>query len=492
MIFSSFSFILAFLPIVVLGYYLCQRVAGQLTAQFWLIIASFYFYAQWNADYLLILILSIIVNYLLSQPIAHLPRPAAKYFLIFGIIFNLGLLGYFKYTNFIIDSFNQLTHNDFFVQHILLPLAISFFTFQQIAYLVDNYTAQKKPESGFLRYCLFVSFFPQLIAGPIVHHREMMPQFKQRDTSVENIAKGLAIFTIGLFKKVVLADTLAIWVNTGFSQATSMTTIDAWLTSFCYTFQLYFDFSGYADMAIGAALLFNIILPFNFHSPYRSLSIQTFWRNWHMTLSRWLREYVYFPLGGSRLGQLCTLRNLIIVALLSGLWHGAGWTFIIWGGMHAMALVLNRLWQYYARPLPVIIAWFITFLFINISWVMFRAETVAQAVQIYQAMFTFSNAEIGNMVLAEFRHISTSVQQIDWYLLFSDLTDNAFLQWLTLMVSLLVCLLLPNSQQLIGVRTTAKMNISNLAPTIMITIMAIMALTLLSLGNYSEFIYFNF
>lgn len=492
MIFSSFTFILAFLPISVIGYYLCNRYLGLMASRIWLIGASFYFYAQWKFDYLGLLIISILINFALSQPISQRPRHLAKYWLIGGIAFNLLLLGYFKYTNFALDSFNQLTHGDFFVADILLPLAISFFTFQQIAYLVDSYIPHKRPESGFLNYCLFVSFFPQLIAGPIVHHKEMIPQFKQNVVSAENIAKGLAIFTLGLFKKVALADTLAIWANAGFSQSGSIDFVNAWLTSLCYTFQLYFDFSGYADMAIGAALLFNIVLPLNFNSPYRATSIQLFWRNWHMTLSRWFRDYVYFPLGGNKQGQRYTVRNLVIVAILSGIWHGAGWTFLIWGAMHALALAVNRLWQSYRHPLPVVIAWLLTFLFINVSWVMFRAESVEQALQMYHAMLSLNDVALIDSIKTALLQIKSTAESISWQWLFDDLTHNTLLQCLMITIGLMTCLTMPNSQTLIGIHTTAKIDIRRLIPTLIITCLAVVAFALLALGNYSEFIYFNF
>ena len=257
-----------------------------------------------------------------------------KEVLTIGIVANLLLLGYFKYSDFFITNINSVLNTDMSLLHLALPLAISFFTFQQISYLVDSYRKETH-EYDFLNYALFVTFFPQLIAGPIVHHKEMMPQFanvRNKVKNYRNIAIGLFIFSIGLFKKVVIADTFALWATAGFDNAEVLTLLEAWATSLSYTFQLYFDFSGYTDMAIGIALLFNIKLPINFNSPYKALDIQDFWRRWHMTLSRFLKDYIYIPLGGSRKGNYRTYTNLMGTFIIGGLWHGAGWTFVFWGG----------------------------------------------------------------------------------------------------------------------------------------------------------------
>ncbi|MDN5089969.1 MBOAT family O-acyltransferase, partial [Aliarcobacter butzleri] len=307
--------------------------------------------------------------------------------------FNLGLLGYFKYTDFFLDNFNGIFGTNIPLPHIILPLGISFFTFTQIAFLVDAYKQEAK-EYSLINYMLFVTYFPHLLAGPILHHKEMMPQFASKYNWVKNyrnIALGLFIFSIGLFKKVVIADTFAIWANAGFDTATTLNLIEAWATSLSYTFQLYFDFSGYTDMAIGISLMFNIKLPINFNSPYKALSIQDFWRRWHMTLSRFLRDYLYIPLGGNRKGNIRTYVNLITTFLLGGLWHGAGWTFIIWGLLHGIALAIHRLWQSLGFRMNKILAWFITFNFINITWIFFRAKDFESAMKVLGSMFSFDN-----------------------------------------------------------------------------------------------------
>jgi len=311
-----------------------------------------------------------------------------KTLLAFGIVLNLLLLGYFKYADFFITNINTAVGTNLPLLNLLLPLAISFFTFQQIAYLVDSYKNETK-EYDFLNYALFVTFFPQLIAGPIVHHKEMMPQFanvKNKVKNYKNIAIGLFIFSIGLFKKVVIADTFAVWATAGFDTATTLNLFEAWATSLSYTFQLYFDFSGYTDMAIGAALLFNIKLPINFNSPYKATNIQDFWRRWHITLSRFLRDYVYIPLGGNRKGEFRTYNNLLSTFLIGGLWHGAGWTFVFWGFLHGAAIVIHRAWSKLGFKIWSWLAWLITFNFVNIAWVFFRAKEWEDAAKVLSGM----------------------------------------------------------------------------------------------------------
>lgn len=308
-----------------------------------------------------------------------------------GIVANLLLLGYFKYTDFLISNINVVLGASFVPSNIVLPLAISFFTFTQIVYLVDSYRGETA-EYDLLNYSLFVTFFPHLIAGPIVHHRQIMPQFASRWTLTRrysNILKGLFIFSIGLFKKVVIADTFAVWATAGFDGGHPLGFFSAWATSLSYTFQLYFDFSGYCDMAIGASLLFNIWLPINFNSPYKALDIQDFWRRWHITLSHFLRDYLYVPLGGNRNGEYRTYLNIFITFVLGGLWHGATWMFVIWGAMHGCALVIHRMWRALGRPLPPVLAWIATFAFVNFAWVFFRAKTLDDALRVLRGMIDF-------------------------------------------------------------------------------------------------------
>jgi D-alanyl-lipoteichoic acid acyltransferase DltB (MBOAT superfamily) len=345
-----------------------------------------------------------------------------------------------------------------------LPLAISFFTFQQIAFLVDSYRQETK-EFNFLNYSLFVTFFPQLIAGPIVHHKEMMPQFHtnfNKKVKIRNIILGLTVFIIGLFKKVVIADTFSKWANAGFDSASNLTMIEGWFTSLSYTFQLYYDFSGYADMAIGAALLFNIKLPINFNSPYKSLNIQEFWRRWHITLGRFLKDYLYIPLGGNRVSENKIYINLLIVFFLAGVWHGAGWTFVIWGILHGLALVIHRFWSKFNISMSPILAWFITFNFVNIAWVFFRAETFDDASNVLNAMFDLSSITIFNLS-----------------------NSNASFNDLIFMGIIFVCtLLLKNTQQFI------KNMKFNMIEALLLSF--IFYYSILNLNQISEFLYFNF
>ena len=399
MIFSSPQFILLFLPIAFFGYFYLNRIRLVLAGKAWLVVMSLFFYAYWNVAYLPLLLISIFFNFAVGSalpPNSNLRRLrfSRRFILISSITLNLALLGYFKYANFLIDNINAAFNVGYVLPQILLPLGISFFTFTQIAYLVDSYRGEAK-EYDFLNYALFVTFFPHLIAGPILHHREMMSQFESRWTLAvryRNIALGLFIFSIGLFKKVVIADTFAIWANAGFDGGITLYFFSAWATSLSYTFQLYFDFSGYCDMAIGASLLFNIWLPINFNSPYKALDIQDFWRRWHMTLSRYLRDYLYIPLGGNRFSTVRVYFNLMATFVLGGLWHGASWMFIIWGALHGTALVVHRTWSELGLHMPKTVAWLLTFNFVNITWVFFRAKNLDDAHRVIGGMMDINSA----------------------------------------------------------------------------------------------------
>lgn len=406
---------------------------------------------------------------------------SAKMLLSIGIFSNLALLGYFKYSDFFIMNMNRVIGSEVPLLHLALPLAISFYTFQQIAYLVDSYRNETK-EYDFLNYAVFVTFFPQLIAGPIVHHAEMMPQFanmKNKIINVRNVALGLFIFSIGLFKKVVIADTFAIWATQGFDVAPTLNMLEAWVTSLSYTFQLYFDFSGYADMAIGLALLFNIKIPMNFFSPYKATSIQDFWRRWHITLSRFLKDYIYIPLGGNRKSEIRTYTNLFSTFLLGGIWHGAGWTFVLWGMLHGTALVVHRLWQKLGFRLNSVVAWFITFNFINITWVFFRANNFESAIKVLKGMF------VGDFVLPA----SLAEKMLfmkEWELPFgvwSKMYANESYLWLWMLGAFFVLLALPNSMEW---KKKFKTNFLYMLFTVLFL------LSIFMLHRKSEFIYFNF
>jgi D-alanyl-lipoteichoic acid acyltransferase DltB (MBOAT superfamily) len=385
MLFSSFTFLFQFLPVTILAF-AAARLHSPRAGIMVLVAASLVFYGAWRPVYLLLFLASIAVNFTLGLA---MEKPERRRVVgLCGVALNLSVLGFFKYANFLLDTAHdvsgaQLAHLD-----IILPLGISFFTFQQIAYLVDVMRGAKV-ERDIISFTLFVSFFPHLIAGPLVHHAEMIPQFKRErlGRSAWLAAQGWAIFVAGLFKKVVIADNLAQFVNPLFAHADvggSVPTEWAWLAILAYTLQIYFDFSGYSDMAIGLALMFGIRLPVNFRSPYKAFSIIEFWRRWHITLSRFLRDYLYIPLGGNRFGIGRRYLNLMLTMLLGGLWHGAGWTFLIWGGLHGLFLVANHQWRDRKRRWPEgasgqAAAWGLTFFAVVVAWVFFRAKTLLGA-----------------------------------------------------------------------------------------------------------------
>ena len=417
-----------------------------------------------------LILISMLFNYVIGNSLNSKKEENKKSFskksiLIFGIVANLSLLGYFKYADFFIENFNIVAQTNINLFNLLLPLAISFFTFQQIAYLVDSYRQETK-EYDFLNYALFVTFFPQLIAGPIVHHSEMMPQFANKWNAVKkyrNIALGLFIFSIGLFKKVVIADTFAVWASAGFDTATTLNLFEAWATSLSYTFQLYFDFSGYTDMAIGIALLFNIKLPINFNSPYKARNIQDFWRRWHITLSRFLRDYVYIPLGGNKISSFRTYSNLLATFVIGGLWHGAGWTFVFWGFLHGMALVIHRAWSNLGFKMWTWLAWLITFNFVNVAWVFFRAKEWDDPVRVLGAMFSLDNV----VIALSLENISGDLFTILW-----------------IIAGFILVLFFKNT-----VEKAKELKINY--KTLFFTLFCLLA-ALLSVNKVSEFLYFNF
>ena len=403
MLFNSYIFIFAFLPATLLLYSASARVHAR-AAIATLVVASLFYYGWWAPRYVFLILFSILFNYSIGLVLASDTRPERmrRGALVFGVCVNLGLLAYFKYALFIASNVSSLFDIPINLGTITLPLAISFFTFQQIAYLVDARRGLTR-EYSFIDYCLFVTFFPQLIAGPIVHHGEMLPQFADKRTarpSADNLTVGLSIFAAGLFKKVVLADGVSGTANSVFDAALAgggVTFLDAWAGALAYTLQLYFDFSGYSDMAIGIGRMFGIRLPVNFDSPYKARSIVDFWRRWHITLSRFLRDYLYIPLGGNRHGRGRRYVNLMLTMLLGGLWHGAAWTFLFWGGLHGLYLVLNHALSAVSAPFRErsgVIgwayrtgAWGLTFLAVVVGWVFFRAESFGAAWSILGAMF---------------------------------------------------------------------------------------------------------
>lgn len=403
MLFTQYDFIFVFLPVALIGYFGLSRLfANPLVCILLLAAASLAFYGYWNIKFVPIIAVSIVANYLFAIAISDATSPWRSRLLAGAIVCNLAALAFFKYTNFGISTFNALTGLHLKQQAIELPLGISFFTFTQIAYLVDVYGGYSR-EKNFIKYVLFVTYFPHLIAGPILHHSEMMPQFgaaSGRRFSVERLAIGITIFAIGMFKKAVIADGFALIAEPAFARAGAgdISFYDAWCGALAYSLQIYFDFSGYSDMAIGLSTMFRISLPFNFDSPYKSRSIVEFWRRWHISLSRFLRDYLYIPLGGNRSGEVMRNVNLAITMLLGGLWHGAGWTFVIWGALHGSYLIINHRWSVFVKGsnaakrlastwIYAAVMLLLTQFAVVIAWVFFRASSFGEAVRLLKAMF---------------------------------------------------------------------------------------------------------
>ena len=493
MLFNSYIFIFIFLPISFFTYFFLLKKRYIIAAKSFLVFASLFFYSWWNISYLPLILSSLLFNYTIGNTLHINSKKSSinkKFLLMFGIVSNVLLLGYFKYTDFMIENINNIFESSIPLVNLALPLAISFFTFQQIAYLVDSYRGETS-EYDFLNYALFVTFFPQLIAGPIVHHSEMMPQFASPWNLLKkykNISLGLFIFSMGLFKKVVIADSFALWASKGFSNPEILSFFEAWATSLSYTFQIYFDFSGYTDMAIGVAFLFNIKLPINFNSPYKSLSIQDFWRRWHMTLSRFLKEYIYIPLGGNRKGTVNTYGNLLATFIIGGIWHGAGWTFVFWGFLHGIGLVMHRVWQLFGIKLWTWLAWLITFNFINVSWVFFRAEKWDDAVEILKAMidydnivFTKSFIYIYDTTIKKLSFIMPNLEASSSTKFLFDATTFIWLGFIFILIRY------KNSNMMISSK-----DVFSIGYTVYFAFLFLFSILAISLSEYSEFIYFNF
>ena len=464
MLFNSLEFLFLFLPLSLAGFFLLGRWRRDVAAG-WLGAASLFFYGWWNPIYLWLLLISIALNYYFGLKIAHATIHRRSW-LAFAVTANLAALCYYKYANFFVTNVDALFGLDWQIAVVVLPLGISFFTFTQIAFLADTYQGKAK-EYNFVHYALFVTYFPHLIAGPVLHHKEMMPQFSLPQTyriSSENLSIGLSIFAIGLFKKVVLADGIAAYVSPVFSaveHGRTLTFFEAWGGALSYTFQLYFDFSGYSDMAIGLSRMFNIKLPLNFDSPYKAINIIDFWRRWHMTLSRFLRDYLYIALGGNRKGVTRRYINLALTMLLGGLWHGAGWTFVIWGGLHGIYLVINHGWRALGSKIGNrvtevsfvgrVASTLLTFLAVVIAWVFFRAHDVSSALAMLSSMAGINNivlpAAIGGLLSVGVRETVAS-----WGIVFGDIgllfkrPTEAY--WI--IGSMLFVWLLPNTQEIMG------------------------------------------
>lgn len=498
MLFNSYIFIFIFLPLALLGWYGLNRIKQYELAKVFLAAMSLWFYAYFNTWYLLIIVISILANYLISYLMTFSRKKLTdRIGLLCGVLVNLGILFYFKYYDFFIDNINAVFHAGFNLKHILLPLGISFFTFQQLSFIIDRCTGRAKHYS-FTDYITFVTFFPQLIAGPIVLHSEIIPQFqnpKNRKYHSKNFAKGISLFVLGLGKKVLLADVLALVANFGFEQTYFLDSPSTLLVILAYTFQIYFDFSGYSDMAMGLGYLFNIILPVNFNSPYKACSVKELWQRWHITLSRFFITYVYIPLGGSHRGKLRTIFNTMAIFALSGLWHGANWTFVLWGVMQGILVVWDNLGVVGIKGnkekvparfhIPRWLGWFFTFSFFNLSLFFFRSDNVTNALQMFKNLFSFRYTGYlfklaAAMDIPEFYIIKQGIS-----LLAPDLLKYAYIVFL-LIVLLVSAFVLTRKNSLQIVEKTGY------GSRFCWCITAVFILSLISFSQVSTFIYFNF
>ncbi len=486
MLFNSYYFLIYFLPIVLVLYYGAHRIGLHKCALIVLSIGSFVFYAYDNVYYLALLAGSILINWCVSYIInKNNKEPFRRLMMIIGIITDIGVIFYFKYYDFFISNMNALFKADFNFRHIVLPLGISFFTFQQISYLVDTYKGETA-EYTFIEYVAFVSFFPQLVAGPIVLHSELIPQYRDEcrwKISADRVASGLYVLAIGMFKKVIIADKFGQVVTWGWLDTSSRTGIDMLLVSLFYTFQLYFDFSGYCDMAIGIAKLFSLDLPVNFNSPYKAVSINDFWKRWHMTLTRFLTNYIYIPMGGNRKGKMRTYINILIVFLVSGIWHGANWTFILWGVLHGILQVINRMCKKTWDRVPKAVAWFVTFMIVNFLWIMFYAPSVTEGLFVWRRIFDFSDMHISNEIFSLF--IMNEVNTVLGMLGPLGALSAAHYQWYMiayLILSFVICLCCKNLHEEKFVPTKGKAVLSAL----------LLIWAVISFSGVSTFLYFNF
>jgi alginate O-acetyltransferase complex protein AlgI len=496
MLFNSYEFILVFLPIAVLGFAFAAKF-GHRFAIWWLTIASIAFYSYWNLTFLPVLLLSILFNYTMGWAILTAGPQASRRILIAGLAGNLLALAYFKYAAFLVGTLDALAGLSLPLPHVVLPLGVSFFTFTQIAFLVDAHQRRLATERGLASYALFVSYFPHLIAGPILHHKQMLSQFGEAGRvrlASMGWTIGCTLFAIGLAKKVLLADPLGGYVTPVFDLAKGGMTpsfVAAWAAALSFTFQLYFDFSGYSDMAVGLSRLFGIQIPVNFNSPYRSINIVEFWRRWHISLSTFLRDYLYIPLGGNRRGAMRRYVNLMITMILGGLWHGANWTFVAWGALHGLYLLINHAWR--AIPgtrnengpsLPGrLLGGAVTFLAVAIAWVFFRAEDFPTALRILSGMAAFDAVPL----------LSRAAFMSDQILM----PLGTGMLWLLLALSAAIAFLFPNSNDICAAVSNAiEARSQGLArPLLVSTAVAfgiLLGVGIVSIGRATQFLYFQF
>lgn len=486
MLFNSYIFILLFLPLCLIGYFSLNHFKKYKLAMLFLLIMSLWFYGYFNYSYLLIILSSIIFNYFLYIGFQKIENKTKRKILLWiGIIFNIGLIFYFKYYNFFIQNINSIFKTDFNLKNILLPLGISFFTFQQLSFVIDSYKGEV-PKYSFLDYACFVTYFPQLIAGPIVKHDELIPQFmdkEKRKFNWENFVKGIYIFTLGLSKKILIADIFGNAANYGFSNIGTLDTTNAIIIMLSYTIQIYFDFSGYCDMALGLGKMMNIDLPINFDSPYKSLTIIEFWKRWHITLTRFFTKYVYIPLGGNKKGKMRTYINIMIVFLLSGLWHGANYTFIIWGLLHGLFMVITRHCKKFFDKMHPALSWILTFGFINATWVIFRADTLHDAVRLLNRIlkFNFGSIQYGIYNVFNLKEFIMIINAISPWII------SNYPRILLVIFFILILIITLNCKSSYEKMKQFKPTYKKLITTIILLVWCILSFT-----EISTFLYFNF
>jgi alginate O-acetyltransferase complex protein AlgI len=519
MLFNSYEFIFLFLPIALVVFWILSFFQRYSLVTIWLILVSLFFYFVWSPKFLLLLLVSIAFNWSIGELLARQRGDllaqekmtiGVKLVAILGVTLNLGMLGYFKYINFFIDNINGLGANLEYIDGLILPLGISFYTFEQISYLIGVASGRERNYS-FPRLVLFVTFFPHLIAGPILSADELIPQFRRLNYRFDfrNLAIGLTIFAIGLFKKSTIADSFATYATPVFTTANNGELVSfflAWQAAIAYTLQLYFDFSGYSDMAIGVSKMFNIKLPINFYSPYQAIGIGDFWRRWHISLGRFLRDYIYIPLGGSWKGEARCYTNLLITMLLGGFWHGASWTFIVWGALHGIYLCIDRAWKQFLKHQGLSFdAWYhsiaarlLTFLAVVVSWVIFRAETLSAAGRILTGMFGGSGFILPERLAGRFSTLS------NFGVKFQTISNYSVQGILFLMFVLCCTLFLPNLYQLMLREPVALDVYGHLKgqkpawyawrPTVgyACCVAVIFVVALISCNQKSEFLYFQF
>lgn len=487
MLFNSYIFVFLFFPVVVIGYYWLHHMKWKKAALGYLIMMSMVFYGYQNIRYLAILIASILFNYLLVFLMGKGRKALQRRVcLAAGLLLNMGILFCFKYYDFFVENVNALFRTDYQFLRLVLPLGISFYTFQQLSYVIDSYRGECEQYS-LLEYAAYVSFFPQLIAGPIVYHDELIPQLRAVENhriQYGNMSKGIYAFALGMAKKVLVADSLSKVVTAGYANIGALNCVSTVFVMICYSMQIYFDFSGYCDMAYGIGFLFNVELPINFNSPYKAASVREFWDRWHMTLTRFFTKYVYIPLGGSRRGKLRTYLNVMVVFLVSGVWHGANWTFILWGVVNGFGNLFDRLFDRMLNKIPRVIRVPATFCFCSIAWSMFRASSVEQGFEIIGRLCVHGDGMIHAAVLEAF-------QGIFEIKILSRLGGNVRMHSYPWLLPAFVCAALLLACQCMR-NTQEKVNDGRYGKRRIAATVALLVWSILSLSEVSEFLYFNF